>query len=84
MRVRKYEEIIIIGLEFWRIGFYNNRGIFEKRISRVKLKKYSLKLDWRIVIGNWTALLDKETKSVASPYRFVAYQRFRFLIIIEL
>ena len=52
MRVRKYEEIIIIGLEFWRIGFYNNRRIFEKRFSRVKLKKYSLKLDGWIMIGN--------------------------------
>lgn len=52
MRFKEYEEIIIAVLEFWRIGFYNNRGIFEKRISRVKLKKYSLKLDGRIVIGN--------------------------------
>jgi hypothetical protein len=47
MRLKEYEEIIIAVLEFWRIGFCYNRRIFEKRISRVKLKKYSLKLDGR-------------------------------------
>lgn len=62
MRFKEYEGIIIAVLEFWRIGSCNNRGIFEKCISRVKLKKYSLKLDGRIVIGNWTALPEQRNQ----------------------